>query len=393
VTLPRGLRRRGGLRGRACAPATLVVRDGRIEQCVPGAPVPEGAREVDLTGKSVVPGLIDAHAHLTLGDVRASDADLTLRAVERAMGQLRVGITTVRDVGGMRHIDLRLRDAVDEGLLPGPTLQCAGEPIVMTGGHGHEMYRVADGKAEVLKAVRDQLAAGADLIKVMCSGGVYEVGESATSSQFTDEELSAIVGEARAQGRPVAAHAHPAEAIKRAIRLGASSIEHGSFVDDEAADLMREHNVALIPTFVVYRVLSHHRSHPGLHAPARSIYQAKFPLFRRAVARGAPWGVGSDYSSMFFSGFDALLEEMEILEQEVGFSTAEVVSAVTATNAEILGLDGQVGKLEPGQWADFVAIDGPLTNVSALRDICLTVKRGHVYDWARLSADAAAAPA
>ena len=364
------------------APGTLVLAGGRVTDCGPDVVVPEGARTIDVSGRTILPGLIDAHAHLSLGDVGAPEARLALDAAARAAAHLRAGVTTVRDVGGMRHVDIALRNAVAAGRLPGPTMQCAGEPIVMTGGHGHAMYRVADGPTAVRTAVREQVARGADLIKVMCSGGVMEAGESEALSQFTEEELAAIIGEARAQHRPVAAHAHPAEAIKRAVRLGASSIEHGSFVDDEAADLMADRGVPLVPTFVVYREIADHAGHPAVGERARRVYQAKFAHFARAVERGMPWGVGSDYSSLFFSTGAALVAEMQILQDEVGFSPAEVIAAATVGNAGILGLGGTVGELVPGQRADVVVVDGdPLRCVSALHDVVLTIAGGTVHDW------------
>ncbi|WP_432974509.1 amidohydrolase family protein [Dactylosporangium sp. CA-233914] len=367
----------------------VVIIDGRIDSCGAGIPLPVGAEAIDVTGMTILPGLIDAHTHLSLGAAGHghSEARLAYESVRRAEAFLRSGVTSVRDVGGTHNIDIELRNAIAGGIVNGPTMQCSGQAIVTTGGHGHMFHRVADGVDEVLKATRQQLQAGADLIKVMCSGGVFEPSESEKWLQFTDDELSVAIDEARKRARPVAAHAHPAEAIKRAVRLGVSTIEHGSYVDDEAADLMAERGVPLIPTFVVYKVLSEHPEFPGLHARARQVYESKFDHFVRAIARGMPWGVGSDYAAMF-SEPSNLVDEVEILVKVAGLSSGDVLTAATEGNAKLMGVDDRTGAIAPGYVADLIVLDGnPVEDITALRKISATVKGGVVHKWKELTAE------
>ncbi len=243
------------------------------------------------------------------------------------------------------------------------------------------LYRVADGVDELIKAVREELLARADLIKVMCSGGVFEASESEAWVQFTEAELAALVDEAAAQSRPVAAHAHPAEAIKRAARAGVRTIEHGSYPDDEAIELLKALNVALVPTFVVYRTLADHPNYPGLHDRARRVFEAKFAPFARAMEAGCSWGVGSDYSDLFAEP-DSLIAEIEILIRHVGMSAAEVIRAATRGNAELMGVSADRGAIAPGQRADLVLLGGnPLADLSALRQVKATIVDGRLFDW------------
>lgn len=361
--------------------ADVLIEGGTITRVGLGwTPVP-GTDVLDARGAVLLPGLIDVHAHLAVATPDTPSAALALRGAAHALGFLRAGITAVRDVGGSRHVDLALRQAIADGLVPGPRLQCSGEPIVMTGGHGHMLYRIADGVDQVILAVREQLLARADLIKVMCSGGVFEPTESEQWLQYSEAELGALIAEARAQGKPVAAHAHPAAAISRAVRLGVSSIEHGSFVDQEAAQLMAAGGVPLIPTFVVYRVLSRHPGFPGLNQRALEVYEGKFEPFRRALAEGVAWGVGSDFADLF-STPDCLLEEIDILVREVGLPVARVLQAATSGNARIMGLEKEIGVVAPGFHADLALVEGdPLQDLTALRRVRATVVRGTLHEW------------
>lgn len=375
---------RGGkvFRDRRVSRADILIEGDKIsavgERLQAG---PESARVVDASRLTILPGLIDVHSHLAIGGPEISDANLALAAAQHARDYLRCGITSVRDCGGSRHVDIALRDAILAGRVAGPSMQCAGMPIVMTGGHGHMLYRVADGVADVTRAVREQLEVRCDLVKVMCSGGVFEARESEAFVQFTDGELEALIREARAQGRPVAAHAHPAPAILRAVRFGANSIEHGSYVDAECAELMAERGVPLIPTFVVYKLLAKDPRHGGVNERAQSVYESKFAPFLAAIAAGMPWGVGSDYSDLY-AGTDALIGEIEILTNEAGLAVSDVLWAATHSNAEIMGWQDRVGTIEPEMDADLILLQGdPLESLSALRHVEMTIKGGAIYDW------------
>lgn len=361
-------------------PAIVIFEADRITEVGAGVSVPKSATVIDVSGHVVMPGLIDAHAHLTLGEESESDAALTIAAAQRALSYLRLGVTAVRDVCGTRHIDIALRDAVASGITPGPTFRCSGKPIVITGGHAHPHGRVADGADEVRRAAREQLFAGADLLKLMCSGGVFEERESEEAVQFSEEEIRAAVQEAEDRGTTVAAHAHPAAAIKRALSAGVRSIEHGSFLDEEGADMMAAAGVPLVPTFAVYKTLSAHPAFPFLHDRAGHVFETKLKTFQLALERGVRWGIGSDFSSDY-APMDLYLREIEIFVDQVGRPLREVIHAATAGNAGLVGLE-DTGAVRPGYVADLVVTAGnPTEDLGALRRVTTTVARGAVFRW------------
>ncbi|HEY7396867.1 MAG TPA: amidohydrolase family protein [Gaiellaceae bacterium] len=338
-------------------PGTVLVAGDRI---IDGG---ETAREIDATGLTILPGLIDVHSHLTLGE--AADA--------KARASLRVGVTTVRDVGGYRHADLQLRDAIARGEVAGPAMQCAGRFITRARTPGAELGVGVAAASELGPAARAELDAGADLVKVIGSGGVLG---GADDVFFDEDELRRVVE----LGRPVAVHAHPAAAVKNAVRAGAQSIEHGSFLDDEAAATMVASDAFLVPTFAIYQHLARVSPDPAVAAASEQILSRKQASFRIALERGVRWGVGSDAD--MWADPSLLIDEAVYLVREIGLTPAEVIAAATAGNAQLLGIDDEVGSIRAGRLADLTLVAGdPLQDIEALRSVALTVARGVVHDW------------
>lgn len=369
-------------------PGSVVLEGERIVSAGGGAAAP-GSRTVDATGCTVIPGLIDLHSHLTLVPEMKrpgplSRAQIALSAARQAVRVLRAGITRCRDIGGVDHVDLALRDAMAAGALPGPRLECAGQFIAITGGHAWPHIREADGEAEVRRAVREQVHAGADFIKFMASGGVGRADESEGATQFSYPEVAAIVEEAHAAGRVATAHAHPEEAIRNSVRAGVRSIEHGTHLTPELAGMMLDQGAFLVPTFAIYRGLAESGQWPELAPRAGSVFEIKVRTFAAAVERGVQWGIGTDAGSFFPPTLIA--DEMEIVSS-LGFSPAEVIAKATSGNAELWGWPDS-GRLEVGALADLAVVEGdPLQNLSDIRKVRVTVARGTVYDWRVIDAD------
>lgn len=361
--------------------ATLVVKNGRIEAMGDArrVSVPRGARVIDGRGLTILPGLIDCHVHLCLGGeadvvrtIRDEEPGLTLlKAARFASLTLEAGFTTVRDLGFRDHGVFALKRAIEAGLMAGPRILAAGLAICMTGGHARFIGREADGPAEVVAAVREQLAAGAEVIKFIATGGVLTPGTSPESPQMTLEELAAGMAEARRAGRRVAAHAHGAEGMKNAIRAGAHSIEHGTLMDDEAAALMREHAVFMVPTLSALATTVECGSACGIPdsavGKARSMRARHEASFKQAYRSGIPIALGTDAGTpLNHHGENA--QELERMVS-LGMSPMEAIKAATASAASLLGIHEIVGTLETGKVADLLIVDGnPLKRISLLRD-------------------------
>jgi imidazolonepropionase-like amidohydrolase len=366
-----------------CVIGDLGVDHGRIVAVGKVTDVAGDGERLDARGCTVIPGLIDMHSHLTLvPDVdkshKVSRAKIALAAARQAVRALRAGITRCRDIGGYRHVDLDLRNAIEAGLIPGPKMVCAGKFIAITGGHAWPYIREADGEAEVRKAVREQIQAGADFIKLMGSGGVGRVDESEGAVQFSFAEVKAIVEEAEAAGTVAAAHVHPERAISNAVRAGVRSIEHGTHLTPELASAMVDQGTFLVPTFAVYRAIATDGRWPELAPRAQQVYDTKIKTFLCAVERGVRWGIGTDAGS--FLPVSGIADEMEIAHG-LGFSPVEVLQKATQGNAELWNWS-DVGRLEVGLTADLILVAGdPTTNLSDVRQVQVTIARGKVYDW------------
>jgi imidazolonepropionase-like amidohydrolase len=367
----------GGVREKAM----LLIRDGRIVTVGDDGHVslPHGTISVDGRGMTLLPGLIDCHVHLGLGGepdvvrtIREEAPGLTLlKAARFARLTIEAGFTTVRDLGYRDHSIFALKQGIEAGLLPGPRILAAGLAICMTGGHARFIGRQADGPVDVATAVREQLAAGADVLKFIASGGVLTPGTSPDCAQLSSEELAAGMAEARRAGRRVAAHAHGAEGMKNAVRAGAHSIEHATLMDDEAAALMREHGVFMVPTLSALATTADCGLACGIPDTAvtkatkmRARHEASF---KQAHRTGIPIAMGTDAGTPFnFHGENAQeLERMVAL----GMSPMEAIIAATSSAARLLGIDQEVGTIEAGKAADLVMVEGnPLRDISLLRN-------------------------
>jgi len=334
----------------------------------------------DLSGKTILPGLIDAHVHLCVDGspdpitslLRESIPQTTLKAADHARRTLEAGVTTVRDMGGKDYIDLAIRDGIESGMLPGPRMLCSGKLICMTGGHGWQFGREANGVDDVRAAVREQLKAGADLIKLMATGGIMTKGVEPGSTQLTLEELIAGVEEAKKAGRRTATHAQGSEGIKNALWAGVNSIEHGIFLDDEAIDLILEMKAFLVPTLCApYHII---RAGVKKGVPAFAVEKSKAVMkshwesVRKAHRARIPIAMGTDAGTPF-NRHGENLKEMELLVK-VGLTPMEAIMATTKTASEVLGLGDKIGTLEEGKLADLIVMDG-----DPLKDITLFQKK------------------
>jgi imidazolonepropionase-like amidohydrolase len=374
----------------------LVVGD-RIERIAPSASLaaPEGARKLDVAGLYLLPGLIDLHSHLLLHPYDETPWDdqvlheslelRTIRATVAARATVEAGFTTLRDLGteGAGFADVALRDAIAQGLIPGPRVFAVTRAIVATGCYGPgsgfdprwslpKGAQEASGVAEVRKAVREQIAAGADWIKVYAD---YRRAKGAPATPtFSQEELDALVDEARSAGRPVAAHAATDEGIRRAVIAGAKTIEHGTGVSDATLALMKEKGTVLCPTLAATEAVTRYAGwKPGTPEPAAITGSRAF--FARALKSGVTIACGSDVG-VFAHGTEA--REIELMV-DYGMKPADALRAATSTAAEVLGRGKDLGRIAPGSTADLVVVRGdPLQDVSKLRDPVLVVKEGRI---------------
>jgi imidazolonepropionase-like amidohydrolase len=374
---------------------SVVVLDGNAITWVGDAPdlkkegpldLLERAQSFDLRDKTLLPGLINAHEHLTwrrtVGSwtqrvLQQRPEDLLLRGMGQALVSLAEGVTSVRDMGSKDGMAIRLKRAIESGILIGPRMVVAGRPLAMTGGHGGEVNCFADGPDEVRKAAREQLQAGADLVKVMASGGFVSRGtDLPTSLQLSLEEMHTAFEEADKAGKRTAAHAHAPIAIRTALEAGADSIEHGGFLDEETAALMAERGVFLVPTLCGLKMsveLGVQMGRPGwLIEAAREMIPQHFGAFRNALEAGVKIAAGVD-------SLGDLQTELEFMV-EGGMSPMDALLSATRDAAECLGLETQVGTVEPGKMADLIVVNGdPSKNINALRHVELVIKDGVVY--------------
>jgi imidazolonepropionase-like amidohydrolase len=368
------------------AEADVLVEDGRILDVGPGL---DGDEAVDVGGRYLLPGLFDCHTHVTISNVDLLGMLQTpfsyrfFEAVRNLAATLRVGITTVRDAAGA---DAGVRQAVADGLVPGPRLQISVTLLSQTGGHGDGWFRsgqvvsfwptypgmpdgLVDGSEAVRRKVRELVRAGADVIKVATSGGVLSPTDDPRHAHFRDDELAALVAEAAAAGRWVMAHAQAADGIKAAVRAGVRSVEHGIYLDDEAIGLLLDRGAWLVPTLVAPRgVLAAAEAGMAIPDAARrkavEVAEAHADSFRRAVAAGVKVAMGTD-SGVTPHGRN--LAELELMAKG-GMTPAQVLAATTSSAAELLGLSGELGTLEPGKRADVVVVDGDPFELATLGD-------------------------
>lgn len=347
----------------------------------------------DISGKTILPGMIDAHVHLCLDGspdpiasvARDSIPQITLKAAHHAMLTLEGGVTTIRDMGGRGYVDIAIRDGIESGLIQGPRMICSGKPICMTGGHGWQFGREANGTDGVRGAVREQLKAGVNLIKLMATGGIMTKGVEPGSTQFTLEELIAGVEEARKAGRRTASHAQGNEGIKNSLWAGINSIEHGIFLDDEAIELMLEMKTYFVPTLSAPYHIARAGTKKGVPAFAveksKSTMKDHWESVKKAHKAGVSIAMGTDAGTPF-NCHGENLRELELLVK-AGFTPIEAIVATTKTASEVLGLEKRIGTLEKGKLADLIVLDGnPLDDISILQKkekILAIMKEGQFY--------------
>ncbi len=350
-------------------------------------------RVFDISKKTILPGLIDAHVHLCLDGssepvtalLKDSIPALTLKVARHARLTLEAGVTTVRDLGGKDYVDIHIRNGIESRLIQGPRILCSGRLICITGGHGWQFGQEADGTDGVREAVREQLKEGADLIKLMATGGVMTKGVQAGATQFTLEELMAGVEEAKKAGRRTASHAQGNEGIKNALRAGINSIEHGISLDDEAIQMMLETKAYLVPTlcapFNILRVGTKGGIPPYVVEKTKSVIKNHFRSNVKAYKGRVPIAMGTDAGSPFnFHGENS--KELELL-MKIGLTPMEAIVAATKTASEVLGLEEKIGTLEKGKLADLIVVDrDPVDDIGLLQQkdkILAIMKDGHFY--------------
>ncbi len=375
--------------------ARILVRDGRIAEVGPAGPgaVPDGAAVVDLRGSYVMAGLFNMHTHFSLalpgplGDqVRAmSPHELTLYVADGARRTLDSGVTSVRCVGESDHAEFALRAAIAAGRADGPRIFSAGRALVCTGGHGHEAPSAleCDGPDGFTRGTRAQIKAGADLIKVMISGGIAGANETIGTIPLTPGELAAVIGTAHAWGRKVTAHAGPARVIEQALELGLDCVEHGYQLTPAVARQMRERGAALVPTLGVTRCGAFF-DELGVPDWMQQRSLAAAPVheesYRLALAAGVEVMLGSDLPPFWpVEGTSATVRELEHMEA-FGLPARDALLAATRGPAAWLGIGEDVGSVSAGQRADLIAMtDDPTASVGALRSLHWVMKDGDVY--------------
>ena len=388
-------------------PGLVVVTDGRIVGVGPSAAIPGGAEVIDLGDATLLPGFIDAHTHLTgmysedykqsaLDRLQKTIPEMALDSSLNARVTLMAGITTVRDVGSGEYLDVGLRNAIRDRVVPGPRMLVTVHALGATGGHcddedgfraglfGHEsgpMDGVINGPEQARYAVRLDHKYGADMIKVCATGGVLSLTDDVDTPQLTQEELNAIVDEAHALRRKTAAHAHGAEGAKRAIRAGIDSIEHGTFLDDEALDMMKQRGTFLVPTLMAPQGIQEQIDKgtyipPPILAKAKAAIAEGHQMFQKALTKGVKIGLGTD-AGVYPHGRNT--EEFHLMV-DLGMKLIDALKAGTSADAELLGLADKLGTLEAGKIADVVAVPGdPVENIRQTEHVFFVMKEGVIY--------------
>ena len=377
--------------------ATVIIQGEKLLGVAPTASTPaqSGDREIDLHSQTLLPGLIDVHVHLTGAtdfdpyfELSMTPGKEAILGVENAKTTLEAGFTTVRNVGANDFTDVALRDEINAGHIPGPHMQVSGPPLGITGGHMDEnllpyQYHVvaegvADGIPAVQHMVRQNIKYGADLIKIGASGGVLSKGDDPQASQYTREEMIAIVADAHRLGRKVAAHAHGAQAILWATEAGVDSIEHGSYIDDASIQAMKARGTYLVPTSYLYDWYKDNGHLPALYAQKMKDTTAVARAnHKRAIAAGVKVALGTD-AAVYPHGLNA--HELAVYVDDYGMTPLQALQTATLNAADLMGWTDRVGTLEPGKWADVIAVKGdPLQDVRLLQHVSFVMKGGVVY--------------
>lgn len=365
---------------------SVLAADGIIQEIGRSVSAPDGCQVVDLSGKTMLPGLFNCHVHMCSDagngiKQQLPDAAITIRAIRNLRTLLASGVTYIRDAGAPRHIDAVLRQAAETGDILAPHMQTSGRCICMTGGHGWRDGREADGPDECRKAAREQLKSGASWIKVMATGGVMTPGVEPGSPQLTEEELRAAIEEAHKAGARAFTHAQGMEGIKNALRAGVDSIEHGFFMDDWCFQFMKEHHVFFVPTLAAPYWIQTNGTAAGIPEYAvrkvEKTMEAHKDTFRRAVAASVPIALGTDAGTPF-NAYDQTAFEA-VLMVENGMTPLEAIRCGTIRSAELLRVSDTHGSIALGKAADFAIFnENPLEDIHALLSCSMTVLGGNV---------------
>ncbi len=377
----------------------ILVRGGTVEAVGANVSIPKGAKVIDLSAFTVLPGLLDMHTHLIgpagdpepLNELRRTSAEEAFRSIPNPRIVLLAGFTTVRDVGTYRAlVDVAMRDAIARGDIPGPRMFVAGAYITITGGAGAVTgfapditlpwdlhYGEANSPWEVRQRVRMLAGQGVDFIKVLSTGAVLTHNSNANAREFTDEELNALVDEAHNFGLRVAAHAHNAAGIKAAVRAGVNSIEHGSYLDEEGIALMKQHGTYLVPTLETEGCIDSAAHYPAdFLEHSNRLNKLSIENFKRAVKAGVKIAFGTDISVCPF-GTNA--KEFAYLVR-YGMTPLQSLQAATVGAADLLGQAAHVGSIKPGKFADIIAVKGdPLADITVMESVAFVMKEGAVY--------------
>jgi imidazolonepropionase-like amidohydrolase len=387
--------------GKMVESQVILVHDDQIQQVGSNLPIPQGAKVIDLSKATVMPGFIDAHVHLTMAAGHSGPAGLTISVPRSALigarnarVTLMAGFTTVRNLGAEGFSDVALRDAINDGDVIGPRMQVSGPMISITGGHGDNSILpfeyhatgdgVADGPEEVRHRVRENIKYGADVIKFAASGGTMSKGDNPLLEAYSPEEMQILISEAHRQGRKVATHAHSALAIKDAVRAGVDSVEHGIFLDDEGIALMKQHGTYLVPTsFPLFWYMDNMAS---MHLPKYTEDKIKVILpigkasMSNAFKQGVKVALGTD-AGVYPHGLNG--GEFSTMVK-LGLTPTQALQAGTVNAADLMGWTDQVGSIEAGKFADIVAVNGdPLADISILQHVDFVMKGGVVYKSAQ----------
>ena len=383
--------------GKSISPAVILVEGNIIKSVGTSAGIPSGAAVINLSNATVLPGMFDLHCHFldnSEGGTRGSAADNALSGVRNAEKVLLSGFTTIRDPGGgePNYANVSVRDAINRGWFPGPRVVVAGRYLSITGGHGDnnsvapeyetERDNIVNGVEEMRKAVRRDAKFGCDWIKLYVTGGFFSAGDDPTAQHFSDEEITVAVEEATRLGKFVAAHAHGAQGIKAAVKAGVRTIEHGTFIDDEGIELMKQRGTFLVPTMRTIELL---QEDPPANASAgrkkasmlaKKYFALNLENIGKAIKRGVKIAFGSD---MVTAPLGLSAQELR-LHVRAGQTPMQAIQSATIVSAEALNMQATVGSIEAGKFADIVAVRGdPLKDVAVLEKVEFVMKDGKVY--------------